>query len=342
MNPQRPKYFVDYSDLWSPGGISGNDIPKLPIGYAFAGIPFAKVIAQGNKVGPGGKPGALLVPSGALPNQYNIKDDEWYPLDAALGPNEWAVRTWLGYPKGTPKPGPRELLRPDVRSGEFGVEHPLKLWKTEYCERFADGNVWEIPVARRFDFEKTEAEFLKNGYEKKINEAVVQHFADSDALEKAVVQLFAGSFRPVMQTVQTFKDGHWADGEPSREFRNLWELALRVHRLVDGTQSAAEFEEMPSVTSDAAKNAAIRILQVFYNIGVTEASWLEMFTEELFVYVLHRFCDYPGYAVWRQKKILDAFQNTMEMPLDLTSTEMEPSNSGTMDGSPDTLQPSPN
>lgn len=345
MKAQRPKYYVQYNENWAPGGMSGKDIPKLPIAYALAGFRFGDIAVRPGVVGPKSlglntTKGVLFVPAGEVPEKYSVDDDEWSEIPC-FGENEFGVRCFMGYPKDTPLPGPRELLRPDVATGPDGIEHPLKIYYLKYSERFADGNVWEVPAARRFDQGKAETEFTVRGGPAELD--AVFSSERNGQMEHLFSSVFAGIdvFAPVAETSQVLKDGHWVDGEPRKEYREIWNLALKVDRLLDGTQNDAEAEEIPGIGSDEAKLIAVRVLQVFYNIGPAEASWLQMFTRSLFVYVLMRFCDYESYTGFQQKKIYEALVRATERNVQ-TPTGTELSSSGSPDASPDTPPPPEN
>lgn len=351
MNPQRPKYFIEHSPKWNYASISGRDLLQMPCAYAFAGIPFGNMSVRNNQFGPDNTMGVLVVPSGELEKDYRIDQDEWLPVTPIGNPGIGA-RCWFGYPKDAPKPGPNEFLRGDVPSGSNGIEHPLKLYKLVFSERFGDGNIWEVPVARRFNWEKTEEDFAIRGGSSALREMMSAAVTftddgkfrhDPNEFEQIFRKTLFGSFSPNMPVSQIFHNGRWEYGNPCREYREIWELALKVDRLFEKTQPPEEAEEIPGLASNEAKNIAIRILQIFYNIGPDEAGWLEIFSEDLFLYVLRRFCDYEMLDVWRKKKWEEAFMRVVEEKfpeVEAILTGTDPSNSGSMDDSTDTPPPS--
>lgn len=353
MNPQRPKYFIEHNGNWNCATISGRDLRRMPCAYAFAGIPFGNMSVRNNQIGPDKTMGVLIVPSGELEKDYRIDQDEWFPITPTGTPGIDA-RCWFGYPKDAPKPGPTEFLRDDIPTGSEGIDHPLKRYKLGFSERFGDGNIWEVPVARRFNWEKTEEDFaLRNG-SSTLHEMMAYAITfsddgelryDSNEIDVIFRKTLFGSFAPNMPVSQVFQNGRWEYGNPCREYREIWELALKVDRLFEQTQPPEEAEEIPGPKSNEAKNIAVRILQIFYNIGPDEAGWLEIFSEELFLHVLRRFCDYEMLDIWRKKKWEEALVKIVAekypMPESI-SNETEPSNSGSMDDLTDTPPPSGN
>lgn len=322
----RLKYFVEYSENWTPGIVDRNEIKKLPIAYALAGFLFGDILTKQNYLGPDKKHGILFVPEGNLPKDYTIDSDTWYEIPD-FGDNEYGVRCCFGYPKDSPKPKPLDFLRPDVSTGSTGIQHPLKYWRLEGCFKFADGNVWEVPVARRFDFERSEMLFQQAKGLENLIDAFSNMSDEKNDTESRISNILTGFFAPTFNVVQKLVDNHWVPGSPPIEYREIWELALQVDRLISDKQPEQEQELLPGINSDQAKNTAIKILQIFYNIGAAEANWLEIFTENDFCSVLTRFCGYDHFDSWRQKKIADTVQTIAQKALANISTPDETENS---------------
>lgn len=214
----------------------------------------------------------------------------------------------------------------------------MKYWKIEGYQKYADGNVWEVPVARRFEFEKSDTAFAEKNLIVQLAEFFKTATAAQTVSGENVQNMLPGIYSPNFPTVKTFKDGHWTNGNPPAEYRGIWELALRVNRLIESVKdrTEAEKEALPSMESDEAKNTAIKVLQIWYNIGVAEASWLEMMTDSDFSKVLMRFCGYDLYDSWCQKKMHEAIWTMLEGG-NSTQTEPETSSNGSTETTPVTL-----
>jgi hypothetical protein len=106
------------------------------------------------------------------------------------------VPCYFGYPKNTPNPGPHELRRQDIQSGEYGIVHPLKFWKLEGYQKYADGNVWEVPIARRFEFEKSESQFAEKNLLVELAEFFKTATAAQTVSGESVQKLLPGVYSP--------------------------------------------------------------------------------------------------------------------------------------------------
>lgn len=164
---------------------------------------------------------------------------------------------WVGRDHSQVLPGPADLLREEPLDG-----HPLRL---------ADGNRWQVPMAREWCEEDGELRWRI----------------------------------PLPRVCELGDDGRWQPGEVIPLHRALWELAERWNdarraavagvELIDG-RPVARFE------FDDVLGAAALALQTNYVVGPAEISLAGLLTYQLAIEVLDAVIDGPTLLAWSKKK----------------------------------------
>lgn len=328
---KRFKYFA----ATEKNSLSPQDISQLPIAYAFAGLKPGEAVAR-PAIGPDGLPGYMIAfPGDEDGTLYSSENDNWTEVDKPHEASGW-TRCFIGYPKDTPYPTPTELLRPDIKIGIQGVDHPLVRFILNQSP-FGDGQNWQLPTACLFDETATEKAYRLSGGKEALVSAFIE-FQNSSENEPDISKI--APLEPVLKsncpTSFSKRGGTWVQSDPIEEYRKIFELGLHANEKL---RDAPDW-----VDSNEAKDIVVELFQVFYLVGATELSLMGTLTENAFRVALAVLCDNESYLSWVQKKIAevapDVIRQTAERISESTSEETSDSSSGQPVVSPDTLQPS--